>query len=527
MAHTATHIEHVDVLIVGAGISGIGAAYYLQKEHPGRSYAIVEARGASGGTWDLFRYPGIRSDSDLHTFGYEFKPWRDEDAIASADKILAYLRETTAENGIDANIRFHHKVLAAAWSSEDGRWLVDVERFGDTEDTEELVQFSANWIFCAGGYYRYDQGYTPEFPGRDRFLGQIVHPQHWPEDLDYSGKKVVIIGSGATAVTLVPAMAGTAVHVTMLQRSPTYVLPVPSKDTFANAAQMLLGAKRGYALARRKNIIRQRAVYQLSQKYPGAARRLIRYLNAKELPEGYPVDEHFNPAYNPWDQRLCVVPDADLFKAISGGTASVVTDRIATFTETGIQLESGTHLDADIIVTATGLNIQLFGGVSLTVDGAPVDPADSVVYKAMMLAGVPNFAFAFGYTNSSWTLKVGLLCEHFCRLLSHMDANGYDIARPELGDPGMPTQPMLDLGAGYVQRALNRLPKQGEGDPWRVQMDYYHDVEQLRQGSVANPHLHFGSSNQAAGEASRIPAGSTAVGSDRVAAAAGRTTSPR
>ncbi len=502
MAHTATHIEHVDVLIVGAGISGIGAAYYLQKEHSGRSYVILEARGASGGTWDLFRYPGIRSDSDLHTFGYEFKPWCDKDAIASADKILAYLRETTAENGIDANIRFRHKVLGAAWSSDEARWLVDVERFAAGEGTEELVQISANWIFCAGGYYRYDQGYTPEFPGRDRFRGQIVHPQHWPEDLDYRGKKVVIIGSGATAVTLVPAMAGTAGHVTMLQRSPTYVVPVPSKDTFANVAQKLLGAQRGYALARRKNIVRQRAVYQLSQKYPGAARRLIRHLNAKELPEGYPVDEHFNPAYNPWDQRLCTVPDADLFKAIGSGAASVVTDRIATFTETGIQLESGEHLDADIIVTATGLNIQLFGGMSLTVDGVPVDPADSVVYKAMMLAGIPNFAFAFGYTNSSWTLKVGLLCEHFCRLLSHMDANGYDIVQPELGDSGMSTRPMLDLSAGYVQRAHDRLPKQGDGDPWRVQMNYYHDVEQLRHGSVTDPHLHFGAANHAA---SRIP----------------------
>jgi cation diffusion facilitator CzcD-associated flavoprotein CzcO len=303
-------------------------------------------------------------------------------------------------------------------------------------------------------------------------------------------------------------MAGTAAHVTMLQRSPTYVLPVPSKDTFANAAQKLLGAKRGYALARRKNIVRQRAVYQLSQKYPAAARRLIRHLNAKELPEGYPVDEHFRPAYNPWDQRLCTVPDADLFKAISSGAASVVTDRIATFTETGVLLESGEHLDADIIVTATGLNIQLFGGMSLTVDGTPVDPTDSVVYKSMMLAGVPNFAFAFGYTNSSWTLKVGLLCEHFCRLLAHMDACGYDIARPELADPAMSTQPMLDLSAGYVQRALDQLPKQGEGDPWRVQMNYYHDIEQLREGSVVNPHLHFGCSNR---EASRIPAGSARV----------------
>ncbi|MFI5510692.1 flavin-containing monooxygenase [Mycobacterium sp. NPDC051804] len=494
---TTPRTEHVDVVIVGAGISGIGAAYYLQKEHPGRSYAILEARGATGGTWDLFRYPGIRSDSDLHTFGYEFKPWRDEDAIASADKILAYLRQTSAENGIDAKIRFHHKVLGAEWSSADARWVIDVERCVAGEGTEELVQISANWIFCAGGYYRYDQGYTPQFTGRDRFRGQVVHPQHWPKDLDYAGKKVVIIGSGATAVTLVPAMAKTAGHVTMLQRSPTYVLPVPSKDGFANAAQKLLGAKRGYALARRKNIVKQRAVYQLSQKYPAAARRLIRHLNARELPAGYPVDEHFNPAYNPWDQRLCAVPDADLFKAISSGAASVVTDRIATFTETGIELESGKHLDADIIVTATGLNIQLLGGMSLTVDGTPVDLADSVAYKAMMLSGVPNFAFAFGYTNSSWTLKVGLLCEHFCRLLSHMDAQGYDIARAEVAEAGMATRPMLDLSAGYVQRALDRLPKQGDGEPWRVSMNYYYDVGMLREGSVVDPHLQFESSEQA------------------------------
>jgi len=500
MVNTATHIEHVDVLIVGAGISGIGAAYYLQKEHPGRSYAILEARGATGGTWDLFRYPGIRSDSDLHTFGYEFKPWRDEDAIASADKILAYLRQTSAENNIDAKIRFHHKVLGAAWSSAEARWTVDAERRGTTDDSEELVQISANWIFCAGGYYRYDQGYTPEFPGRDRFRGQVVHPQHWPEDLDYTDKKVVIIGSGATAVTLIPAMAGTAAHVTMLQRSPTYVLPVPSKDTFANAAQRVLGAKRGYALARRKNILKQRAVYQFSQKYPGAARRLIRHLNAKELPAGYPVDEHFNPSYNPWDQRMCAVPDADLFKAISSGAASVVTDRIATFTETGIQLESGKQLEADIIVTATGLNVQLLGGMSLTVDGIPVHVGDTVAYKSMMLSGVPNFAFAFGYTNSSWTLKVGLLCEHFCRLLSHMDARGHDIARPEIGDHGMETRPMLDFAAGYVQRALDRMPKQGSGDPWRVSMNYYHDAEQLREGSVVDPNLRFASSSQAVAE---------------------------
>ena len=492
MEHTA-NTTHVYVLIVGAGISGIGAAYYLQQEHPGRSYAILESRGATGGTWDLFRYPGIRSDSDLHTFGYEFKPWRDEDAIASADKILAYLRETVRENNIDRNIRFHHKVLGAAWDSGTARWLVDVER----TDTDELVQISANWLFCAGGYYRYDQGFTPQFPGRDRFAGQVVHPQHWPEDLDYTGKKVVIIGSGATAVTLVPSMAAKAAHVTMLQRSPTYILPVPSKDAFANVAGRVLGADRGYALARRKNVIRQRAVYTFCQKYPAAARRLIRWTNARELPAGYPVDTHFSPDYKPWDQRLCTVPDADLFKAIGSSKAAVVTDRIATFTETGIELESGQHLDADIIVTATGLNVQLFGGMTLTVDGQAVDLSETVAYKGIMLSGVPNFAFAFGYTNSSWTLKVGLLCEHFCRLLSHMDERGFDSVRPEFDDAGMETKPLLDFAAGYVQRVADTLPRQGAAGPWVMSMNYNFDREVLRHGAVTDPNLRFAAARRA------------------------------
>jgi cation diffusion facilitator CzcD-associated flavoprotein CzcO len=490
MERTPTHVQQVDVLIVGAGISGIGAAYYLQQSHPDRTYAILEARGATGGTWDLFRYPGIRSDSDLHTFGYEFKPWRDEHAIATADKILAYLRQTASENGINEKIRFHHKVLGAAWSSADARWTVDVEN----SETQELVQFSANWIFMAGGYYRYDRGFTPEFEGRDRFAGQIVHPQQWPEDLDYTGKKVVVIGSGATAVTLIPAMAGTAAHVTMLQRSPTYVMSVPSKDVFANTAKKILGDKRGYALSRRKNILKQRGVYTFCQTFPTAAKKLIRHLNAKDLPEGYPVDEHFNPDYNPWDQRLCAVPDGDLFKVLGTGKASVVTDRIATFTESGIQLESGKHLDADIIVTATGLDLQMFGGVSLSVDGSPVDVADTFAFKGMMLSGVPNFAFAVGYTNSSWTLKIGLLCEHFCRLLTHMDTHGYDTVAPEVSGPAMEARPLLDFSAGYVQRALHLLPKQGDGGPWTMSMSYESDVKALRKGPVTDPHLRFASS---------------------------------
>ncbi|MDY6998781.1 MAG: NAD(P)/FAD-dependent oxidoreductase [Actinomycetota bacterium] len=480
-------MEHIDVLIIGAGISGIGAAYYLSREVPTASYAILEARGATGGTWDLFRYPGIRSDSDLHTFGYEFKPWRDEDAIASADKILAYLREAATENGIDRAIRLHHKVLGAAWSSQNARWVVDVER----TDTGERSQISADWLFCAGGYYRYDEGYTPHFEGRERFTGQIVHPQHWPEDLDYAGKKVVVIGSGATAVTLIPAMADKAGHITMLQRSPSYVLPLPGRDVVANTLQRVLGPERGYALTRRKNIAQQRFIWSFCQRYPRAARKVLRHLNARLLPEGYPVDVHFNPTYNPWDQRLCMVPDGDLFTAISSGRASVVTDTIATFTETGIELESGEHLDADIIVTATGLNVQAFGGISLSVDGEPVHLPDTVAYKGMMLSGVPNFAFAIGYTNSSWTLKIGLLCEHFCRLLNHMDAAGYDVCRAELADPDMPTRPLLDFAAGYIQRAVDQLPRQGAAEPWLTSMNFQADVKLLRADSVEDPHLHF------------------------------------
>jgi monooxygenase len=366
---TMASVEHVDVLIVGAGISGIGAAYYLQKHQPHKTYAILEARGAAGGTWDLFRYPGIRSDSDLHTFSYEFKPWENEKAIAGADAIMAYLRETMAENRIDDKIRFHHKVISAAWSSDDAQWLVEVER----ADTGERSEISCGWFFCASGYYRYDAGFTPEFPGRKRFAGQIIHPQHWPEDLDYSGKRVVIIGSGATAVTLVPAMADSAAHVTMLQRSPTYIVPVPSKDRIANTLPKLVGRKRAYAITRQKNVAKQAAIYRLCKSYPSAARRLIRHLNAKQLPKGYPVDEHFKPAYNPWDQRLCAVPDADMFAPIRHGRASVVTDKIETFTERGIKLRSGRELEADIIVTATGLNLLAFGAITLTVDGIRVN----------------------------------------------------------------------------------------------------------------------------------------------------------
>jgi len=482
-------VTDVDVLIVGAGISGIGAAYYLQNRCPGMSYTILEARGALGGTWDLFRYPGIRSDSDLHTFGYAFKPWENEKSIAGADAILAYLAETASENRIDRKIRYHHKVLSAAWTSEDACWQVEVER----SDTGEKLSLRSKWIFSAAGYYRYDEGYRPRFPGEERFRGQIVHPQHWPEELDYSGKRVVVIGSGATAVTLVPAMAGKAAHVAMLQRTPTYILSIPSHDAIANLLRRVFGKRLAYALTRRKNIFLQRMIWQFCQRHPQRARNLIRSLNARQLPKGYPVDVHFNPPYNPWDQRLCMVPDGDLFKAIRAGAASVSTGRIKTFTETGVLLESGEHLDADLIVTATGLNLQPFGGVPLTVDGRTVKLADTVAFKGMMLSGVPNLAFAIGYTNSSWTLKIGLLCEHFCRLLAHMEEKGFDICCPEVRDAAMVRRPLLDFGAGYVKRSLDELPRQGADFPWLMSMSYAADAKLLRKGPVADPNLRFSS----------------------------------
>ncbi|HUH68808.1 MAG TPA: NAD(P)/FAD-dependent oxidoreductase [Mycobacterium sp.] len=485
----SSSIEHVDVLIIGAGISGIGAAYYLQTMQPGKTLAILEARDEIGGTWDLFRYPGIRSDSDLHTFSYEFKAWENEKAIASADAIMAYLRETVAENGIRQSIRFRHKVISAAWSTADRRWLVEIERL----DTSEHIIMSCGWFFCASGYYRYDQGHTPEFPGRERFRGQIVHPQHWPEDLDYRGKRVVIIGSGATAVTLVPAMAETAGHVTMLQRSPTYIVPVPSEDRLANTLPKLIGRDRAYAVTRRKNIAKQRLVWRFCQQYPRAARRLIRHLNAKQLPAGYPVDEHFRPAYNPWDQRLCAVPDADMFKAIRDGRASVATAQIETFTERGIRLQSGGELEADIIVTATGLSLLAFGGISLSVDGVPVNVSEKVAFKGFLLSDVPNFVYVFGYTNSSWTLKVGLVCEHFCRLLAYMDANGHTICYPQLTGP-METRPLLEVTAGYVSRSVDKFPRQGAEGPWRTCMDYRADYKMLREAPVDDGHLQFTSS---------------------------------
>jgi monooxygenase len=485
--HPAT--EHLDVLIIGAGLSGIGCGYYLQRDMPDKSYAVLEARGASGGTWDLFRYPGLRSDSDLNTFGYDFKPWQGREAIARGKPILDYLRSTAAEFGIDRKIRYNHKVIQADWSSAQARWHVEVELV----DTGERKTLTTNWLFSAAGYYRYDQGYAPEFPGVERFKGPVVHPQHWPEKLDYAGKKVVIIGSGATAVTMVPAMAGTAAHVTMLQRTPSYVTNLPSVDWIANLLRRFLPSKVAHAITKRKNVSAELYFWRFSKRFPKAARALLRYGVKAELPKGYPVDVHFNPPYNPWDQRLCLVPDGDLFKSLSAGTSSMVTDHIETFTETGLLLKSGKKLDADIIVTATGLNVQLFGGLKTSIDGVPVDYTTKVAFRGMMLSDIPNFAFAMGYTNASWTLKVNLVSEHFCRILGLMKERGYTVCCAKVPSPDMPTRDFLDFGAGYVQRAKHLQPRQGYKAPWLMPMYYFTDVKMLRRGPIEDPGLHFSS----------------------------------
>lgn len=477
--------EEFDIVIIGAGISGIGAARYITDAFPGKRVVVLEGRETIGGTWDLFKYPGIRSDSDLHTFGYEFKPWNDRAAIAEAPKILDYLRETVDENDLDKLIRFGHRVRRAEWSSADARWTIDVRTsHGDK-------RFTADWIFAGTGYYRYDEGYTPRFDGREDFAGDIIHPQHWPEGYDYAGKKVVVIGSGATAVTLIPSMLnheGAAAHVTMLQRTPTYVLPWPKVDSLALLLTRLFGERRGYAMTRFNNIWIDRGVVKSLRTFPRLGRAVIRLINKKCLPTGYDVDTHFNPPYDPWDQRLCLCPDGDFFRALSNGSASIVTDRITRFTETGIALESGHHLDADLIVTATGLNMRLLGGIDIVVDGAPVNLADTVAYRGTLLSGIPNLAIAIGYTTSSWTLKIGILCRYFCNLVQHMDAFGYDSVVVE-ADPAMQTRPIMDLSSGYAQRARETMPKQGTG-MWQMSMSYPHDAKLLR-GPLLDDALQF------------------------------------
>jgi monooxygenase len=475
--------EHFDVLIVGAGLSGIGAGYHLQKKCPGKSYVILEGRGCVGGTWDLFRYPGIRSDSDMYTLGYSFRPWTEPKAIADGPRILNYVRETAAENGIDKHIRFHHRVKRASWSSADSRWTVEAERTAG-EGATETIRFTCSFLFMCSGYYKYEEGYTPEFSGTADFEGRIVHPQKWPEDLDYAGKRVVVIGSGATAVTLVPEMAKTAAHVIMLQRSPTYVVARPAEDALANKLRKNLSAKLAYHLIRWRNVLLGMYFFQLCRRKPERAKQLILGGVKMALGPEYDVAKHFTPRYNPWEQRLCLVPDGDLFKSIRDKRASVVTSEIDTFTRRGLRLKDGSELEADIIVTATGLVLQVAGGLEVSVDGRTVDFARTLNYKGMMYSDIPNMASAFGYTNASWTLKCDLTCEYVCRLINYMDRNGYKQCMPHNVDPSITELPSLDFSSGYVQRSIAKLPKQGSKRPWRLYQNYALDIISLRYGKV-------------------------------------------
>ncbi|MEA1942019.1 MAG: NAD(P)/FAD-dependent oxidoreductase [Pseudomonadota bacterium] len=474
----------LDVVIVGAGLSGVGAAYHLQTRCPERSYAILESRDAMGGTWDLFRYPGIRSDSDMYTFGYAFRPWTNGKVFADGPSIREYIEDTARESGIDQHIRFGHRVVGADWDSEAGLWTVTAEHGG------ERVVLTCRFVMLCSGYYRYDQGYMPDFPGQEDFRGEIVHPQLWREDLDYSGKRVVIIGSGATAVTLVPAMAETAAHVTMLQRSPTYIAARPSRDGFADFARRVLPTRLAYFVSRVKNIALSIYVYQLSRRFPAFVKRQVIKHVREELGEGFDVEKHFTPTYNPWDQRFCLAPDGDFFHALRDGTASIVTDHIDCFTETGIRLKSGEEIEADIIVPATGLDMQLAGGSRLSLDGQPVEPKDLYTYRGMMLGNMPNLALAFGYTNASWTLKVDLTCERVCRMLNYMERTGTDIAVAIPPDDLTPA-PLLDFSSGYVQRALPHLPKQGSRAPWRTYQNYLRDMLAIRYGRLEDGHMRF------------------------------------
>ncbi|MEY3985890.1 MAG: hypothetical protein RLZ59_1335 [Pseudomonadota bacterium] len=486
-------VEQVDALIVGAGISGLGAAVHMQKMCPGKSFAIMERRDNFGGTWDLFRYPGIRSDSDMYTLGFRFKPWTARKAIADAPTIMTYLKETIAEYGLNQHIRYNSHVQKAHWSSEDALWTVEGMQKG------KPFKVTCSMLFMCSGYYNYDQGYTPDFPGKDSFKGTIVHPQHWPEKLDYQGKKVIVIGSGATAVTLVPAMADTgAGHVTMLQRTPTYMVSRPAEDKFALGLRKILPSGLAYAITRWRNVLLQQFMFKLVRKRPEkSAERLIGMVR-EQLPEGFDVQKHFTPPYKPWDQRLCLVPDSDFFNAVSDGRASIETDHIERFTEKGILLKSGKELEADIIVTATGLNLQMLSGLEAYIDGERFNVADRILYKGAMFNDVPNLLMWFGYTNASWTLKADLTSEYACRLINHLDATGTKIAVPRLKGKHVELEPFVDFSSGYFQRAVGALPKQAKEAPWKLHQDYAKDIKNLRYGPLTDEAMCFEKPHKAA-----------------------------
>jgi cation diffusion facilitator CzcD-associated flavoprotein CzcO len=476
-----------DVVIVGAGLSGIGAARHLQTKCPTKSFVILEGRERLGGTWDLFRYPGIRSDSDMYTLGYSFRPWSQPKAIADGPSILTYLRETAEASGIDRKIRYRHRVERARWSTSEGRWTLDV-RDGATG---RIVSFQCRFLLMCAGYYDYEAGYTPDFDGRERFGGRIVHPQQWTDDIEYAAKRVVVIGSGATAMTLVPALAKHAAHVTMLQRSPTYVVSRPAHDALATRLHSWLPAKLAYGLIRLKNVLLATAFYRYCRRFPDQARRLLVGEVRRAMRGKVDVEKHFTPRYKPWDQRLCLVPDGDLFEALGSGRASVVTDQIAGFTETGVRLASGDEIAADLVVTATGLRLKLLGGIALDVDGKGIEASDTMLYKGAMLSDVPNFALSLGYTNASWTLKCELTIDWVCRVLEYMDRHGYTSCRPRANRAAIAEEPLMDLSSGYVRRAAGQLPRQGAVSPWRTHQNYLLDTFLLKYGRLADSVMEF------------------------------------
>lgn len=500
-------VEHLDVLIIGAGLSGVGAAYHLMQQCPDKRFALLEGRAALGGTWDLFRYPGIRSDSDMYTLGYNFKPWSNPRAIADGPSILAYIEETAREHGIDAKIRYQHRVLKADWCSRKARWTLQVQR----GDQPEPLQLSCSQLLLCTGYYRYEAGYTPQFKGREQFQGEFIHPQLWPDNFDYSGKHVLVIGSGATAVTLVPALAEKAKHVTMLQRSPSYVVSLPQDDAISNFRRRWLPENWVYRLARTRNVAMQLGFYKLSKAWPSLVRKALLGLAKRQLGPDFDL-RHFSPRYQPWDQRVCAVPNGDLFKVLRTGKASVVTEQIDRFTAGGIRLKSGQELPADVIVSATGLELQLFGGMQLAVDGVPFDAAKSMGYRGIMLRDLPNAAVVLGYTNASWTLKADLSSEYFCRLIKHMDAIGMRQCTPRDARREVKEAPFLDLASGYIQRAADKIPSQGDRAPWKLYQNYLLDLALLRYGKVEDDYLHF--SSPQAGEEGEVASAAMGNGLD-------------
>ncbi len=479
--------EHLDVLIIGAGLSGIGSAYYLQTDCPDKSYAIVEARSCIGGTWDLFKYPGIRSDSDMYTLGYTFKPWKEQKAIADGPAILNYIRETAAENDIEKHIRFNHRVVRSSWSSEKALWTVEIEEGA----AKNRLVITCDFLFACSGYYDYDAGYTPDFKGVNDFKGTIVHPQKWTEDIEYKDKRVIVIGSGATAVTLVPELAKSAKHVIMLQRSPTYIVSRPSEDKVAKWLHRLLPSKMAYALARWKNVLISIYLYTMSRKSPQQVKKYFMSMIQKSLGADYPVKTHFNPRYNPWDERICLVPDGDLFQSIKEGSSEVVTDHIERFTQGGILLQSGKELAADLVVTATGLKIKVIGGMEMVVDGKVIKTSELTTYKGVMFSDVPNFAGVVGYTNNSWTLKCDLVNQYLCRLLNYMDKNDFKRCTPRLHEDAMESKPAINFTSGYIRRAADVIPKQGAKFPWKLHQNYIKDIFLLKYRSLKDDALEF------------------------------------